>query len=79
MTSLSARKRKLRFLTSAVIRHGGKAREVVIEAEPTFARVRLKGLRTSYAIGWDGLFWAAAKLAAEQRRREKRKGSNHDQ
>ena len=50
MTSLAERKTKLTFESCSTVRERGRSREVVIEAEQTFAYVRLKGTRTRFAI-----------------------------
>ena len=71
MTSISQRKSKLIFETGDTVRERGRRREVVVEANDTFAVVRLKGTRTRYAIEWSAIYTAAAKLAAAQQRREK--------
>ena len=60
MTALSQRKSKLIFETGSVIRERCRLREVVIEAEQTFAYVRLKGTRTRFAIEWSAIYHAAA-------------------
>jgi hypothetical protein len=74
MTALSQRKSKLTFETGDTVRERGRSREIIIEAENTFAYVRLKGTRTRFMIEWSAIYSAAAKLAAAQRRREKLAG-----
>lgn len=59
MTDLATRKTKLRFATSATI----KGRQLVIEAEPHIVRIREKGLRHSYEISWEAIYWLAIKKA----------------
>lgn len=71
MTALSQRKSKLIFETGDTVRERGRRREVIIEAEDTYAFVRLKGTRTRFMIEWSAIYTAAAKLAAAQQRREK--------
>lgn len=79
MTRLSRRKRRAEFETDSVIRQRGHTRTVVLELHAGYATVRLKGLRTRYAIGYDGIFWSAAKLAAAAKRSRTRKGAHHEQ
>jgi hypothetical protein len=71
VTALSQRKSKLIFETGDTVRERGRRREVIIEAEDTYAFVRLKGTRTRFMIEWSAIYTAAAKLAAAQQRREK--------
>lgn len=73
MTSLDKRKTRLIFTTCDTVRERGKLREVVIQAEPYFALVRLAGTRTSYPISYAAIFHAAARIKAEQERAEKTK------
>lgn len=73
MTALDQRKTKLIFETAALVRERGKCRNVVIEALPLCAVVRLKGTRTSYAIDYAAIYHHAARIRAEFVRREKAK------
>lgn len=68
MTAIAQRKTRLRFETSGTVRGRG----VIIEADAYLARVRLKGMRTAYEISWEGIYWQAAKVAAEKRRAERK-------
>jgi len=70
-TSLSERKSKLVFATSDHIRDRGKLRAVVIEATPYAAMVRLQGTRTSFTLPYSAIYHLAARLAANEARREK--------
>lgn len=72
MTRLSKRKTRLVITTEGLVRERGKLREVVIEAFPHHAEVRLLGLRKSYAITWAGIFSKAVAIAVELERAEKR-------
>ena len=72
MSKLETRKTKLTFETASTFRDGRKPRRIVVEAEPTFAFVRLAGTRTRYAIEWDAIMSAAIKLAVAAQRREKK-------
>jgi hypothetical protein len=79
MTALSQRKSKLTFETGDTMRERGRSREIIIEAEDTFAYVRLKGTRTRFAIEWSAIYTAATKLAAAQQRRERLAGKSNAQ
>jgi hypothetical protein len=68
MTALSNRKTRLRFETSDSV----KGRAVVVDVSPFTASVRLKGTRTAFEISWAGIYYQAAKVAAD-RLRELRK------
>jgi hypothetical protein len=81
MTRLSKRKTRLVITTEDLVRERRKLREVVIEAHPHHAEVRLLGLRKSYAVTWSGIYSLAVKRAVEQERaakkaakKEKRRG-----
>lgn len=71
MTSLANRVTKLRFATEDTVREKGKYRAVVVEANTTFARVRLQGLHTGFDITWGQIWSLAAKLEARRVREEK--------
>lgn len=67
MTSLAKRKTRLLIETSDTVRERGRSREVVIEATPHIALVRLKKTRTVYPISYAAIYHAAVRLAvAEQ-------------
>lgn len=68
---LEQRKTKLSFQTGDVVRERGKLRQVVIEAHPLYAEVRLSGLRSKYLIPWSAIHGAAVKMYVEAARREK--------
>lgn len=72
MTSLSKRKRRLLVETADVVRERGRLREVVIEATPHVALVRLKGTRTVFPISYAAIYHAAAKLEAAKVQAEKK-------
>ena len=71
MTSLRSRQTRLRFETDDCVRERGRLREVVIEATPYMAYVRLKGCREAIPISWSGVYNLAVKIKVEQARREK--------
>ena len=72
MTKLNERKTRLVFETADCYRERGKLRQVVIEANPLTATIRLKGTRTKFDLPWSAFYALAAKAAAEQVRREKK-------
>jgi hypothetical protein len=67
MTQLSKRKTRLVIESSDVVRERGRSREVVIEAQPYVAMVRLKGTRTAFPISYAAIYHAAARLAAAEK------------
>jgi hypothetical protein len=76
MSKLTQRKSKLIFETADAKKSRGRYREVVIEAFPEYALVRLKGMRKRFAITWVGVYEHAALLEANKvmaEKREKRK------
>ena len=75
MTSLATRKTHLRFETSETI----QGRLLIVEATPNTAVIRQKGKRTRYEVSWASIFWLAAKVAADNARREKKARSRRSQ
>lgn len=72
MTHLAKRKTQLKFYTEDMVREAGRLREVVIEANPYTATVRLKGLKTPYEISWAAIWATAVKMEANRKRAEKK-------
>ena len=72
MTSLTKRKTRLSFSTSATARYRGKERPIVVEVFPEYASVRLLGTRTRYEISWRGVFDVAAEIHARRERERKK-------
>jgi hypothetical protein len=73
MTRLPQRKSKLSFVTNATVRHAGRDREVVIEALPDTAVVRLLGCPSvSYEVSWRAVHDLAARIHAERSRKFRR-------
>lgn len=72
MRSLLNRKSKLIFQTADAVRERGRLREVVIEAHPGYAMVRLAGMRTAYPISYAGIYNAAVRIAVERERAERK-------
>lgn len=73
MTALKARKSKLTFETASEVRDGRRYRPIVIEAEPEYAVVRLKGTRQRLTVTWEAVYHVAAKIEAARVRAEKLK------
>jgi hypothetical protein len=71
MTALSERRSRLRIETSECKRESGRNREILLEAHPYHAVVRLKGMRSGYEISWASVYDLAVKQAVEAARREK--------
>jgi hypothetical protein len=65
MSKLATRKTKLTFETADEMRERGQYRQVIVEAQPTFAVLRLKGLRKTVTITWAGIYSYATKLEVE--------------
>jgi hypothetical protein len=68
MTALRNRVTRLTFETDQTF----QGREIVAEARPHTAVLRLKGTRTRYQIPWSTVFDRAAKIAAELAREERK-------
>lgn len=47
-------------------------RRIIIEAHPTFATVKLSGIRSKHSVTWDAIYNLALRLEAQQVQREKR-------
>lgn len=71
MTPLSKRKTKLQFITANEVRERGRYRQVIIEAQPQYAVVRLQGMRKGFVITYAGIYDAAVKIAVAAERAEK--------
>lgn len=69
---LTDRKTRLVFETADEIRERGKYRQVVIEAQPTHATIRLKGTHKRLLLSWAGIYQFAAKAEADRIRSEKK-------
>ena len=54
--------------TKAVFETGGsiRGRAIIAECYPNWVSVRLKGQRTRYEMSWEGLYYHAARFAAER-------------
>jgi hypothetical protein len=74
VTRIDKRKSRLTFETSECVRERGRLREVIIEVESGYVmNVRLKGLRSKYAISPAGIYNLAVRVAVEKAREERRK------
>ena len=74
MTHLRDRKNRLSFVTNLTARYWGREREIVMEAFPEYAAVRLLGTRTRYEVSCRTIF----DLAAEIRARREREGKSEE-
>jgi hypothetical protein len=70
-SKLAERKTRAAFETVDVVFSQGIRRQVVIELLPGFARMRLKGTRTSFDLPYSSAFLLAVKAADAAKRREK--------
>jgi hypothetical protein len=68
VTRLAARKTQLRFEADTVVR----GRTLICEPTPYLCRLREKGRRTWFEVSWESVYWLAAKIAPEARRKERR-------
>ena len=71
MTHLRDRKNRLSFATNSTARYRGREREIVMEAFPEYAAVRLLGTRTRYEVNWRAIFDLAAEIRARRERERK--------
>lgn len=71
MSKLETRKTKLTFQTASTVRSGRRHRPIVIEAETTFALVRLAGTHTRFTVPYDAIYDLGCKLEARRVRAEK--------
>jgi hypothetical protein len=65
VSKLEKRKTKLTFETADEMRERGRYRQVIVEAKPTFAVLRLKGTRKTVTITWAGIYNYATRLEVE--------------
>ena len=70
MTHLRDRKNRLSFVTNSTARYRGREREIVMEAFPEYAAVRLLGTRTRYEC-WRTIFDLTAEIRARRERERK--------
>lgn len=68
---LQTRRTRLIFETASLVRERGRYRAVVVQAEPEFAILRLKGTRHALHLSWDGIYAFAARCEADRKQREK--------
>lgn len=74
MSLLAERKTRLVFETENSIFERGRARKVIVEARPAYARVRLKGYRRGFLISYAAVYHAAVRMAVEEERKAARRG-----
>lgn len=72
MTRLDERKSRLLIETSDTVRERGALREVVLEPQPYYVVVRLKGLRSRFPISYAAIWNQAVKIEVERQRAEKK-------
>lgn len=65
---LDKRKTRLSFVTSSTFRYRGKEREIVVEAQPYLATVRLAGTQQRYAVSWTSVYQLAGEIFARKQR-----------
>ncbi len=68
MSRLIQRKSKLKFETANVL----QGRAVVVEAQPHYLRVRLKGQRTAFEVSYSSIYYLGARVAADMALAQKR-------
>jgi hypothetical protein len=68
LRQLSERKTRLIFETGDIVFERGRWRQVIVEARPTEATIRLKGMRASYVIDYASIYSLAVKRATETER-----------
>jgi len=73
MMPIAERKTRLIFETGELIRERGRMRELIVEARPLWAVLRLKGLRNELAVSYESIYQLAAKQRADEVRRQKAK------
>lgn len=71
MRALRQRKTRLVFETEDTIFERGHSRQVIVEAHPAYAVVRLKGTRRGFPICYAAVYHAAVSQAVEEGRRIK--------
>ena len=73
MTHLKERKTRLIFTSADTIFETGQHREVVVEAHPLHATLRLKGLRRGFDVPWSAIWGMAVKAQVDRERAEKKR------
>ena len=72
MRSLAQRKTRLVFETDDFVYERGHQRQVIVEARPAYATVRLKWTRTGFTICYAAIYHAAVRLLVDAERRAKK-------
>lgn len=68
----SPTKRRFALETSQAVFEGGALRQVIAEAQDGFVVLRLRGLKTSFAVPWGAVYHLAAAKAAERELRARK-------
>lgn len=68
MTRLAARKTKLAFEVETLVR----GRNLICEPHGLTVTLREKGRRRGYEVSWEAIYWLAAKVAADNARKERK-------
>jgi len=68
VTALSQRKTRLVFETAGEIFERGHGRQIIVEARPYFAYLKLKGSRRVYTISYETIYRAAVQAAVDTER-----------
>ena len=71
MSALAQRKTRLVFETEDFVFERGRQRQVIVEARPAYAMVRLKGARKAFSICYAAVYQLACKIEADEERRRK--------
>lgn len=72
MTDLSTRKTRCVVQFSDCVREKGKLREVIMELSPYGAKVRLKGMKTSFDLSPASIYNLAVLKEVDRKRAEKK-------
>ena len=72
MMRVARRRTRLVFETDDFVFEGGRRHQVVIEARPAYAMVRLKRQRKAFAIPYSAVYHAAVRMQVEAERRAKK-------
>lgn len=71
MKNLASAKTRTILETADIHRERGKWRQVIVEAHPHHAVLRLKGTRQSVSASWAGMYQHMMRLKADKLRSEK--------
>jgi hypothetical protein len=71
MKKLANAKTRTIFETSATVFDLGKDRQVIVEAHPMYAVVRLRRQKRSYCVSWEALWHLGARAASDLAMKER--------